>query len=176
MMALVHDLAEADVGDITPPEHSGVSKQDKLDQEAKAMDRIAGLLGHPSLSSMRVMSLWQEYEARETQESKFVKDLDLFELAVQAVEYENCERPCHTGLQSCTHSAGTQADESTTTMTPQRTTSGCRSSFSRPCPGSSTRPCATGPASSWTSAQRPGPRAGGSTCLSWSPAMWWSPR
>lgn len=35
--------------------------------------------------------MWEEYEARETPESKFVKDLDLFELATQAVEYENCE-------------------------------------------------------------------------------------
>lgn len=53
--------------------------------------RIAGLLGHPSIQSLRVMALWEEYEARETPESKFVKDLDLFELATQAVEYENCE-------------------------------------------------------------------------------------
>lgn len=30
------------------------------------MNRIAGLLGHPSLSSIRVMELWQEYEARES--------------------------------------------------------------------------------------------------------------
>lgn len=55
------------------------------------MVRIAGLLGHPSIQSLRVMALWEEYEARETPESKFVKDLDLFELGVQAVEYEECE-------------------------------------------------------------------------------------
>jgi len=30
------------------------------------MNRIAKLLGHPSLSSLRVMELWQEYEARES--------------------------------------------------------------------------------------------------------------
>lgn len=34
MMALVHDLAEADVGDITPPAVSGVSQEDKLALEA----------------------------------------------------------------------------------------------------------------------------------------------
>lgn len=34
MMALVHDLAEADVGDITPPAVSGISQQDKLALEA----------------------------------------------------------------------------------------------------------------------------------------------
>lgn len=47
------------------------------------------LLGHPSIASLRLKSLWDEYEARETAESKFVKDLDLYELCVQAVEYEN---------------------------------------------------------------------------------------
>lgn len=55
------------------------------------MERILGLLGHPSIQSLRLKSLWEEYEARETPESKFVKDLDLFELAVQGVEYEACE-------------------------------------------------------------------------------------
>lgn len=33
----------------------------------------------------------QEYEARETPESKLVKDLDRLELILQAVEYERCE-------------------------------------------------------------------------------------
>lgn len=55
------------------------------------MARISGLLGHPSIQSLRVIALWEEYEARITPESKFVKDLDLFELAVQAVEYEECK-------------------------------------------------------------------------------------
>ena len=55
------------------------------------MIRYQGLLGHPSIPSVRIKALWDEYEERETPESKFVKDLDLLELCVQAVEYENCE-------------------------------------------------------------------------------------
>lgn len=39
----------------------------------------------------RFRALWEEYEARETPESKLVKDLDRLELALQAVEYERCE-------------------------------------------------------------------------------------
>lgn len=39
---------------------------------------------------MRIKDLWNEYEDRVTPESKFVKDLDLLELCLQAVEYENC--------------------------------------------------------------------------------------
>lgn len=50
----------------------------------------------------RFRSLWEEYEARETPESKLVKDLDRLELVLQAVEYERCEY----GLQNrmCSHS------------------------------------------------------------------------
>jgi hypothetical protein len=54
------------------------------------MDRIYGLLGNTSIPALRISSLWHEYEDRQTEESKFVKDLDLYELCQQAVEYENC--------------------------------------------------------------------------------------
>ncbi|GAA5842432.1 hypothetical protein JCM9279_005381 [Rhodotorula babjevae] len=91
LLSMVHDIAEADVGDITPEHASGVSKATKLALEEKAMDRICGLLGHPSIAALRLKSLWDEYEARETAESKFVKDLDLYELCQQAVEYENTQ-------------------------------------------------------------------------------------
>ncbi|KAK4701186.1 5'-deoxynucleotidase, partial [Phenoliferia sp. Uapishka_3] len=91
MLALVHDMAEADVGDITPEHVSGVTKEDKLVLEEKAMERISGLLGHPSIPSLRIQSLWHEYEDRKTPESKVTKDLDLFELGVQGVEYENSQ-------------------------------------------------------------------------------------
>jgi putative hydrolase of HD superfamily len=113
MMSIVHDMAEADVGDITPEHASGVTKAQKAEMEEvscrhretlllarltlgryhaqEAMQRIFCLLGHPSISSLRIKSLWEEYEGRVTPESKFVKDLDLFELAVQGVEYEACE-------------------------------------------------------------------------------------
>ncbi|GAA5837994.1 hypothetical protein JCM3766R1_004170 [Sporobolomyces carnicolor] len=91
MLSIVHDMAEADVGDITPEHASGVSKETKLALEQKAMDRYGGLLGHPSIAGMRIKDLWNEYEDRVTPESKFVKDLDLLELCLQAVEYENSQ-------------------------------------------------------------------------------------
>ncbi|GAA6001661.1 hypothetical protein JCM10207_002253 [Rhodosporidiobolus poonsookiae] len=91
LLSIIHDMAEADVGDITPEHASGVSKATKLALEEKAMDRIYGLLGTNTIPALRLKSLWDEYEARETPESKFVKDLDLLELCVQAVEYENSQ-------------------------------------------------------------------------------------
>lgn len=37
-----------------------------------------------------IASLWHEYEDAKTSEALFVKDLDKFEMIVQAVEYEKC--------------------------------------------------------------------------------------
>jgi putative hydrolase of HD superfamily len=41
-----------------------------------------------SIASKRIRALWEEYEEQATREAIFVKDLDWFELAAQAVEYE----------------------------------------------------------------------------------------
>lgn len=49
------------------------------------------LLGN-SLQSQEIFSLWQEYENGETMEAKFVKDLDKFEMILQAFEYEKCKK------------------------------------------------------------------------------------
>ncbi|WWC67529.1 uncharacterized protein I206_101437 [Kwoniella pini CBS 10737] len=92
MMALVHDLAEAHVGDITPVE--GVPPHVKHQLEEQAMDSFLNeMLGGAGNKDARerFRSLWDEYEARETPESKLVKDLDRVELALQAVEYERSQ-------------------------------------------------------------------------------------
>ncbi|WWC87312.1 uncharacterized protein L201_002201 [Kwoniella dendrophila CBS 6074] len=92
MMALVHDLAEAHVGDITPVE--GVPAHVKHQLEEQAMDSFLNeMLGGEGNKDARnrFRSLWDEYETRETPESKLVKDLDRIELALQAVEYERSQ-------------------------------------------------------------------------------------
>ncbi|KAJ1984850.1 hypothetical protein H4R34_000389 [Dimargaris verticillata] len=84
-MCLVHDLAESLVGDITP--FDGVSEVDKHQREEMAMARICALLGdNPAATEMT--ELWHEYEACQTPEARLVKDLDKFEMIVQAYEYE----------------------------------------------------------------------------------------
>ncbi|KAL7464934.1 hypothetical protein ACHAXS_005267 [Conticribra weissflogii] len=85
-LALVHDLAEAKVGDITP--HCGVSDGDKYEMELNTMNQISQMLG-PSLAGEEILSLWKEYEEGTTEESKLVKDLDKLEMILQAMEYEN---------------------------------------------------------------------------------------
>ncbi|PWN19832.1 hypothetical protein BCV69DRAFT_283938 [Microstroma glucosiphilum] len=86
MLALVHDLAEAEVGDLTPLD--GVSKEEKTRREGEALAYLVHDLLGSSPAGLRIESLWHEYEDRQTPESLLVKDLDRFELLLQAVEYE----------------------------------------------------------------------------------------
>jgi len=86
MMALVHDLAEAQVGDITPRE--GIPKAEKHRLESDAMHNFIHDMLHNSPAAQRIESLWLEYEEGQSPEAKFVKDLDRFEMASQALEYE----------------------------------------------------------------------------------------
>jgi len=87
MLSVVHDLAEAIVGDIAPSD--GVSREEKRKLETEAMrDMVEGML-HGSPAARRIEGLWNEYESGETAEARFVKDLDRIEMALQASEYED---------------------------------------------------------------------------------------
>jgi len=88
-MALIHDMAEALVGDITPVD--GVAKEEKSRRESTTMDYfVKGLLGRVNggLTGKELKDIWQEYEDSETLESKFVHDVDKMELILQMLEYE----------------------------------------------------------------------------------------
>lgn len=75
-MALVHDLAEAVVGDLTP--RSGVTRKKKSRME----ERIIRGLGNEML-----LSLWKEYENGMTPEARMVREADVAERVLQALEY-----------------------------------------------------------------------------------------
>lgn len=94
-MALIHDMAESLVGDITPADP--VTKEEKSRRESETMDYICtNLLGkfNGGLNGKDVRQIWQEYEDSKTAESLFVHDIDKVELLLQMLEYErtsNCE-------------------------------------------------------------------------------------
>lgn len=85
-LCLVHDIAEALVGDLTPLDD--VPKEEKHKREHEALLHLVHDLLGGSVAALRLEALWEEYEARATPESRAVKDLDRFELALQAIEYE----------------------------------------------------------------------------------------
>lgn len=69
---LVHDLVEIDAGDTFC--YDLVSYQDKAVREAAAAARLFGLL--PEEQRVELLSLWQEFEAGETDTAKFAVALD----------------------------------------------------------------------------------------------------
>ncbi|CAD5110901.1 unnamed protein product [Dimorphilus gyrociliatus] len=86
-LALVHDLAESIVGDITPFE--GITVEEKHRREKEAMENIAKLVSNTVGNEL--LDLWNEYEKQLTKEAQFVKDLDKFDMIMQAFEYEEAE-------------------------------------------------------------------------------------
>lgn len=88
-LALVHDLAEALVGDITP--HDGVSSQDKRKREQDAMQVIRDDLLKDKQVGHELYDLWVEYEESGSEEARFVKQIDKLEMVLQADEYEQAQ-------------------------------------------------------------------------------------
>lgn len=86
-MSLVHDMAESIVGDIAPAD--GITKEDKYQREKSAMQHIQSLLDKEN--GLEMYNLWEEYEEEKSKEALFVKDLDKFEMILQAFEYEKAE-------------------------------------------------------------------------------------
>ncbi|KAL6973762.1 hypothetical protein U1Q18_027947 [Sarracenia purpurea var. burkii] len=84
-MAIVHDIAEAIVGDITPSD--GVPKHEKSRREQEALGYMCKLLGEGHRAK-EIGQLWMEYEENLSLEAKVVKDFDKVEMILQALEYE----------------------------------------------------------------------------------------
>jgi 5'-deoxynucleotidase YfbR-like HD superfamily hydrolase len=108
-MALVHDIGEAIIGDITPSD--GISKgvytffsitctlpikitepeylEDKYRRESLAVEYLSCLVRESNTDfAAEIRALFEEFEACKTPEAQFVKQIDAFECLVQAEEYE----------------------------------------------------------------------------------------
>ena len=88
-LALVHDLPEAKVGDVSlyaSIDNKEVSKKKKED-ETEAIDEFAGMLSGDTGEEIR--ELWLEYEEAKTPEAKLVMALDKLEATFQALRYKD---------------------------------------------------------------------------------------
>jgi putative hydrolase of HD superfamily len=81
-MALIHDLPEALVGDLTPKQKT----EDTPQSEKNAIFKILNLL--PKLHRETFLAVWNEYQEGKTKEAKAVQQLDKIEMALQAKEYD----------------------------------------------------------------------------------------
>jgi putative hydrolase of HD superfamily len=84
-MALTHDLCESIAGDITPFCDAGAVAS-KYDKEKAAMEKIRDVVGDPL--GTELFDLWKEYEEQRSPEALYCKDIDKFEMVLQASEYE----------------------------------------------------------------------------------------
>lgn len=90
-MAVVHDLAEALVGDIVPNAMVSIVKHG-LEMEAmntfvEQLDNSRTLFTDQAFA-LELKELWMEYEADASKEARLCKDIDKFEMILQAFEYE----------------------------------------------------------------------------------------
>ncbi len=103
-MALVHDIAESQIGDVlvdwkvkghgskmdrvADKSKHGITQEEKERKEMEGMEKLASFLGD---SGKEITDIWKEYEERKTKESQFVKSVELFEMFLQAWEYEKAQ-------------------------------------------------------------------------------------
>ena len=88
-LAVVHDVAEAETGDVATRADSSAETPDADEKEAVEREAMADLAGPlPD----HVVAAWEEYEARETPEAILLKELDLVEMCLQALFYERRDR------------------------------------------------------------------------------------
>ena len=84
-LAVVHDVAEAETGDVATRADSTAETPDPAAKEAAEREAMADLAGPlPD----RVRDAWEAYEARDSPEAVLVKECDLLDVCLQAVVYE----------------------------------------------------------------------------------------
>jgi len=87
-MAILHDLAESIIGDITPGK---ITDDEKITKENNAMKKILSNL--PDKITKQYLEIWNEYQNNSSQESNLLHDIDKLEMAFQAKFYQEKGMP-----------------------------------------------------------------------------------
>ncbi len=84
-MALIHDLAEAETGDLTPTQKEAAHEAARR-AEDEAMGRLIGDL--PEAIQEEYRDAWREFSEFATDEARLVRDADKLDMVMQASEYQ----------------------------------------------------------------------------------------
>lgn len=82
-MALLHDLAESQIGDFTPEQ---IDKEEKEKLEKNAFEKIVENL--PEKIKTEYLKIWDEYQDNTSDESILVHQIDKLEMVLQAKKYQ----------------------------------------------------------------------------------------
>ena len=88
-IAIIHDLGEAEIGDIPHRDvevKSDISSEEKERLEKETIEEFSSDLDKD------ISELWKGYENRKSKEARFVKDMDLIDMCIQALKYEKQTR------------------------------------------------------------------------------------
>ena len=81
-LAVLHDLAEVETGDLTP--HDGVGPTEKATLEREALTNLLKTLPN----SAYFVTVFEEYQKASTAEARWVKSIDKLEMTLQSLNYE----------------------------------------------------------------------------------------
>ena len=82
LMGLLHDFGEIYAGDIVPGK---MSLAEKHERERESVERVFSRLAN----GKDYLAVWEEFEAGETAEARFLKEIDRLEMGLQASVYEH---------------------------------------------------------------------------------------
>jgi len=90
-MAIVHDLGESIIGDIVHEyaDRDLPNSHDKSKAESSAIKELFKDIKNGD----EFLKIWQEYEDQKTKEAIVLKQLDKFEMVLQALEYQEVTDP-----------------------------------------------------------------------------------
>ena len=86
-MSLVHEIGEIYAGDITPVD--GVSPAEKHRRELASIEKVFANY----TNGEEFISLWKEFEEAKSDEAVFLKQIDKFEMGIQAAIYKGHDNP-----------------------------------------------------------------------------------
>jgi len=88
-MAIVHDIVEAEVGnvDYTSVATGSISKTKQQRLEKEAINKLTQTL--PGISGKEIYNLWTEFDQGETKEAKYVKAVNKLETLIYLLEAGN---------------------------------------------------------------------------------------
>jgi putative hydrolase of HD superfamily len=85
-IALIHDIAESQIGDIPHPATRYIPEDIKEKGERAAVQEMVAAFGN---LGDRYIALWQSFEDASTIEAEIVRVADKLEMMIQAFEYES---------------------------------------------------------------------------------------